>query len=94
LNVVATLPLADGYSTSFRNFDPQAQKVQMVQVKVIGSESVTVPAGTFDAYKVQAAMDGGQTVTEWVAKDSRRVVKVVAVLPQMNGATMTMELQK
>jgi dipeptidyl aminopeptidase/acylaminoacyl peptidase len=94
MDVVGTLPLADGYSTSFRNFDPQSQQVRTVQVKVLGSESVTVAAGTFDAYKVEAATSGAQTVTEWVAKDSRRIVKVVAVLPQMNGATLTLELQK
>jgi len=94
MDVVGTLPLADGYTASFRNFDPQTQKVQTVQLKVLGSESITVPAGTFDAYKVEVATAGAQTVTEWVAKESRRVVKVVAVLPQMNGATMTMELQK
>ena len=93
-DVVATLPLAEGYSTTFRNFDAQAQQVRPVQLKVLGSEKVTVPAGTFDAFKVEVATSGGPTATHWIAKDPRRVVKVVAVLPQMNGATMTMELQK
>jgi len=94
MNVAAALPLADGYTASFRNFNPQTQKVENVQLKVLGSDSVTVPAGTFETYKVEVATAGGQTVTEYVAKDSRRVVKVVAILPQMNGAIMTMELQK
>ena len=93
-DVVATLPLAEGYSTTFRNFDAQAQQVRPVQLKVLGSEKVTVPAGTFDAFKVEVATSGGPTATYWIAKDPRRVVKVVAVLPQMNGATMTIELQK
>ncbi|HYT75739.1 MAG TPA: alpha/beta fold hydrolase [Vicinamibacterales bacterium] len=94
IDVIATLPLAEGYATTFRNFDAQAQQIRSVQLKVLGSESVTVPAGTFDAFKVEVVTTGGPTATEWVAKDPRRVVKVVAVLPQMNGATMTMELQK
>ena len=51
--VMASLPLADGYSLSFRNLDVQKQKPQMKQLKVVGTESVTVPAGTFDAYKVE-----------------------------------------
>src|SRR5262249_12144796 len=51
--VIASLPLADGYSLSFRNFDLQKQKPQIKQLKVLGLESVTVPAGTFDAYKVE-----------------------------------------
>jgi hypothetical protein len=94
MEVIASLPLADGYTTVFRNYDVMAQQMRTVQVKVLGSESVTVPAGTFDAYKVQVATSDAQTITQWVAKDSRRVVKAVAILPQMNGATMTMELQK
>jgi dipeptidyl aminopeptidase/acylaminoacyl peptidase len=92
--IIAALPLADGYQATFRNFDPQRQQVRTVELTVAGSESVTVPAGTFDAFKVQLKSSSGETATQWIAKDSRKVVRIVAVLPQMNGATMTMELQK
>jgi dipeptidyl aminopeptidase/acylaminoacyl peptidase len=92
--IIAALPLADGYQTTFRNFDPQRQQVRTVELTLVGSESVTVPAGTFDAFKVQLKSSSGETATQWIAKDSRKVVRIVAVLPQMNGATMTMELQK
>jgi dipeptidyl aminopeptidase/acylaminoacyl peptidase len=92
--IIAALPLADGYQTTFRNFDPQRQQVRTVELTVAGSKSVTVPAGTFDAFKVQLKSSSGETATQWIAKDSRKVVRIVAVLPQMNGATMTMELQK
>src|SRR5690348_14843282 len=51
--VIAALPHGDGYRVSFRNFDVMRQKPQLKQLKVIGSESVTVPAGTFDDYKVE-----------------------------------------
>ena len=37
--VVGALPLAEGYTTSFRNFDVQAQKGKIVQLSVAGSES-------------------------------------------------------
>src|SRR5262249_5410971 len=50
---VACLPLADGYSTTFRNFDLRKQKEKLMQLKVVGAESVTVPAGTFDSFKVE-----------------------------------------
>jgi hypothetical protein len=40
--VIASLPLADGYSLSFRNFDLNKQKPQIKQLKVVGTESVTV----------------------------------------------------
>ncbi len=94
LDVIATLPLAEGYATTFRNFDAESLQVRLVQLNVLGSEKVTVPAGTFDAFKVEFRSNGGPSGTEWVAKDLRRVVKLVATLPQMNGATMTLELRK
>jgi dienelactone hydrolase len=93
-DVIASLPLADGYSLSFRNFDLQKQKPQIKQLKVLGSESVTVPAGTFDAYKVeiQAADNEADKQTVWIDKSSRKVLKISAVLPSLNGAVLTSEL--
>ena len=93
-DVIASLPLADGYSISFRNFDVLKQKPQVKQLKVVGSESVTVPAGTFDAYKVEivSADNDADKQTVWIAKDTRRVVKIAAVLPSLGGAVLTSEL--
>jgi dienelactone hydrolase len=92
--VIAALPLAVGYSVGFRNFDLQKQKIQMKQLKVLGTESVTVPAGTFDAYKVEivAADNDADKQTVWITKDSRKVVKISAVIPSMGGAVLTSEL--
>ena len=91
---IACLPLADGYSTAFRNFDVQKQKVKLMQLKVAGSESVSVPAGTFDTFKVDlSSADGGaEKATVWIAKDSRQAVKTTMVLTQMGGAILTTEL--
>lgn len=93
-DVVARLPLAANYSTTFRNFDVQKQKPQLKSLKVIGAESVTVPAGTFDAYKVElvAADDDADRQTVWIAKDSHKVVKIIATLPSLGGALLTSEL--
>jgi dipeptidyl aminopeptidase/acylaminoacyl peptidase len=92
--VIASLPLADGYSLSFRNFDLNKQKPQMKQLKVIGTESVTVPAGTFDAYKVEifAADNEADKQTVWIDKGSRKVLKISAVITSLNGAILTSEL--
>jgi dipeptidyl aminopeptidase/acylaminoacyl peptidase len=92
--VLATLPLAEGYQTTFRNLDVQARKVKAMELKVVGRERVTVPAGTFDAYKVELHSAGDDTrLALWVARDEpRKVVKTVAITPQM-GATITSELQ-
>jgi dipeptidyl aminopeptidase/acylaminoacyl peptidase len=91
---IACLPLAEGYTTTFRNFDLQKQTPKLMQLKVAGSERVTVPAGAFDAYRVEiTSADGGpDKMTMWVAKDSRKSVKMSAVLAQMGGAVLTAEL--
>jgi hypothetical protein len=93
-DVIAALPLADGYSLSFRNFDVMKQKPQLKQLKVVGSESVTVPAGTFDAYKVEIVStdNDADKQTVWITKDTRKVVKISAVLPGLGGAVLTSEL--
>jgi dipeptidyl aminopeptidase/acylaminoacyl peptidase len=92
--VIASLPLAQGYTTTFRNFDIQTQKAKLQQLSVSGIESITVPAGKFDAYKVEiTSADGGSDKkTVWVAKDTRKVVKVSAVVAAMGGAVVTQEL--
>src|SRR6185436_1592679 len=93
-DVIGALPLAEGYSVGFRNLDVQKQKLQLKQLKVIGLESVTVPAGTFDAYKVEissADNEADKTIV-WIAKDTRKVLKISAVLTQLNGAILTSEL--
>ena len=92
--VFATLPLAEGYSTTFRNLDLQKQKVRLMQLKVAGSEKVTVPAGTFDAWKVEVTSgDGGSDKsTVWITKDSRQPVKISSVMTSMGGAVLTAEL--
>jgi dipeptidyl aminopeptidase/acylaminoacyl peptidase len=92
---IGALPLAEGYSTTFRNFDVRQQKVQLKQAKVAASEEVTVPAGTFKTWKVEIASADGEpgSTTIWVAKDTRKVVKTTATVPQMGGAVVTTELQ-
>jgi dienelactone hydrolase len=92
--VIASLPLAVGYTTSFRNFDFQTQKVKLLQLSVPGMETVTVPAGKFEAFRVEvSSADGGaDKKTLWVAKDSHKVVKGSAVMASMGGAVMTQEL--
>jgi hypothetical protein len=91
--VIACLPLAEGYTTTFRNFDVQTQKVTLQQLTVAGKEEVKVPAGTFNTLRVEvSSADGGDKKTVWIANDQHKVVKVSAVMASMGGATMTEEL--
>ena len=92
--VIATLPLEPGYKAAFRNYDVRTQTPQVVQLEVVGPERVTVPAGTFDAARLQLASGDGSKTTLWVARDTHLLVKVAAVSVAMNGATITSELQK
>jgi hypothetical protein len=57
-------------------------------------ESVTVPAGTFEAYKVEvSSADGGSDkATVWIAKDTRQPVKSSMTMASMGGAILTTEL--
>jgi dipeptidyl aminopeptidase/acylaminoacyl peptidase len=94
--VLVGLPLAPGYRTALRVFDFQAQSSRPMSVAVAGSESVTVPAGTYDCLKVEVtALDEG-TVSETLymnAKDPRCMVRGIFVLPaQAGGGTLTADL--
>ncbi len=92
--VMATLPLKEGYTASFRNFNIRQNKTDLKQLKVVGSENVTVPAGSFDAFKLEVSnADGsGNPTTVWIAKTTRQPVKTQTTAP--NGAVITAELKK
>ncbi len=65
-----------------------------MQLKVSGTEEVSLAAGKVDTFKVDiTSADGGNDqMTLWIAKDGRQV-KMSAVMAAMGGATMTSELQ-
>lgn len=87
---IACLPLADGYSAIYRNFDLQKQKEKLMQLQVKGMEAV----GSTQAFKLEltSAEGGPEKTTLWIAQDSRKVLRVVSSLPQLGGATLTAEL--
>jgi hypothetical protein len=92
--VVAALPLADGYETSFRNLDLPSLGITAKRLKVLGSERVTVPAGSFNTFKVQITSGDGDEATFWIAKSPRKAVKTTTKPSEMNGGVITTELQK
>jgi predicted Zn-dependent peptidase len=90
--VIATLPLAEGYRTTLRMFSPQMQRVAPADLTVVGSESVEVPAGKFEAYKI--AVESEQTSgTVWIAKDGYKAVKSITRM-KPNGPEVTSEMLK
>src|SRR5258708_24043500 len=94
VDVIARFPVAAGYATTVRNFDVEKQKFGIKQLKVVSTESITVPAGTFDAYKVEsiATDDDANKQTIWNERHSHNVVKISAKLPSLGGALLTSEL--
>ncbi|HET9839009.1 MAG TPA: hypothetical protein VFR84_12295 [Candidatus Angelobacter sp.] len=92
---VACLPLTAGYATTFRYFDVErlALKAQapdrekQLNLRVVGAERVTVPAGTFDSWRVElTSPDGSSKESLWISKDSRTPVKSYAVQKWRKGA--------
>ena len=88
---MVALPLAEGYTTTFRTFDLQSMKPKMVELKVTGAEKVTVPAGSFEALRIEThALDGTpEPMTIWMDKATRKPVKMTATV---GPATISAEL--
>ena len=59
-----------------------------------GAEEVKVAAGTFQAWKIELTSAEGEpgSMTLWVDKATRKVVKTSSTVPQMGGAVVTTEL--
>lgn len=71
---ITLLPWSAGAKHTLPVFNPAKNAVQAMTFTVTGSESVTVPAGTFDAWKVESS-GGEQPLVLWIAKSPARVVK-------------------
>ena len=93
---IGCLPLAEGYTATYSNFNLLANKEKRLQLRVTGSETISVPAGRFETFRIElTSADGGNDrATLWIAKDTRIPVKVSALMAEMGGATMISELQQ
>jgi len=87
--IVAALPLAEGKSFSLNVFSSGEGVTKVATIKVAGVENVTVPAGTFSAYKLE--ISGMQLpIVMHVSTDSpRRLLRVAPV-----GAPLVFQLVK
>ena len=88
------LPLCEGYSEIVRHFDLEKLRLKLMRLVVEAAEAIEVPAGKFEAYKMQmtSAEGGPDRITAWIAKDTRRPVKYSIVLAAAGGAVLTAEL--
>ena len=72
------------------------QKVALKQVKVVGTEDVTVPAGHVPGLEGRDQLGRGRARharRSGSRRTRRKVVKTTATLPSMGGAVVTSELQ-
>ncbi|MBN1163071.1 MAG: prolyl oligopeptidase family serine peptidase [Candidatus Krumholzibacteriota bacterium] len=94
--VICSLPLKPGYKTTFRTFDLMSQAVNPMSLEVTGIENVTVPAGSFEAFKIEVRrMDGdpgGGTMYVSTDADHHLVRSVMQLPPASGGGTVTSEL--
>ena len=95
---IQAMPLDDGFSSTVRAVEiGMQQRVRYHAVRVAGAETIEVPAGEFETFRVVVepidGEGGGQTL--WVTREPPRVlVKAETTLPpQMGGATVTSQLQ-
>jgi len=92
---VSGLALAPDYKTSLRYFDLLSQQVKVYVVEVTGIEDVTVPAGTFEAFKVELRPMGNEPGggTVFIDTKTRHQVRATMQLPAMaGGGSVTSEL--
>lgn len=77
--LVAAMPLDDGFKTTLSWFNTLANRVETVAVIVSGSETVTTPAGSFDAFKVELRGGSPENII-YVSKSApRQIVRIDVV---------------
>jgi dienelactone hydrolase len=59
LVALGTMPLEPGFSTTLQVFSARSQEVRPARFEVTGTETVTTPAGSFDAYAVDVNVGDG-----------------------------------
>jgi hypothetical protein len=88
---LATLPLEPGYTVELPIFHLQQRNVTPTMLRVTGMDTVTVPAGTFETYVIEAQPDGpGPTGTYYVRTAApHHVVRANLEITRPQGRTVT-----
>ncbi|HEY9045629.1 MAG TPA: prolyl oligopeptidase family serine peptidase [Ohtaekwangia sp.] len=92
--VIARLPLKQDVPTIIEMLDVQTSQVKRYELKLAGTEKITVPAGSFDTYKITMnQVDGGEKTTFWISASDKNMIRTEAIVPQMGNAKMVAELK-
>lgn len=84
LQLQRALPLAAGYATRYEDVIPTTGAIVPVHLRVTGAETITVPAGTFPAWRVEIDFGSGKH-DAWYAQDAPH-----ALLKYVNRASGAM----
>ena len=76
-----TLPLEAGKSFAMNIFSTGSGATRLLTIKVSGPEAVTVPAGTFQAFRLDVTGGDGPFIVYISSTAPRRVVKIAPVGP-------------
>jgi hypothetical protein len=84
---LGTLPLEPGYTSAVRVFDVLSGSVKLHRVEVVAVDHITVPAGDFDAVRVEITPpDGAQPALLWFERAApHRLLRVDSPLPAQAG---------
>ena len=71
--LIPTLDLSEALTVNFQTFDGKSGKPKSYVLKVLGKETVTVPAGTFETWKTEVTSD--EVAQIWVTTaEPRKIV--------------------
>jgi dipeptidyl aminopeptidase/acylaminoacyl peptidase len=92
--VIARLPLKENTSTIIEMVDVATSQIKKYEIKLAGTEKITVPAGSFDTYKITMnQIDGGEKTIFWISSADKNMIRTEAIVPQMGNAKMIAELR-
>jgi|FLYL01.1.fsa_nt_gi uncharacterized protein YkuJ len=66
-----TVRFEEGYEASYNSVQPNVRSTAVVTLEVVGREEVTVPAGTFDTWRIELRF-GDREQTAWYADTPTR----------------------
>ncbi len=95
---LAGLPLAEGYATTLRTFDPEMQRVRVFKLAVTGGETTESAAGTFETLVVKldpldGEEEGASTFRVMKAAPHHVVLREFKLPARMGGGMGSKELK-
>ncbi len=70
-----TLPFAEGYEGSYTTIITNRRDSQKVNLLVTGKETITVPAGTFDAWRLEITTTNARQIAWYADTQERQLVR-------------------